>query len=102
LDVKGLCWICTECGYTSDRRFSEDICPKCGMTYWMCDECGFTTIAALPPEFCPECCQPCNFNNLTCYIPELGSPEIYDMLPNPINALTALYSGSATSSLTKV
>jgi hypothetical protein len=72
------------------------------MTYWMCDECGFTTIAALPPELCPECCKPCKFNNLTCYIPELGSTEINDWLPNPINSAMALNNGIAISSMTEV
>ena len=72
-------WICTECGYAAPTRFSGDTCPRCGMTYWMCDECGFTTVAATPPDFCPECGAPCNFTNRTCYIPELGMPDMNDV-----------------------
>ena len=73
-------WTCTECGYTSTNRFSGDICPRCGMTYWRCSECGFTFIAAAPPDLCPECGVPCNFINITCYIPgwreiETGNPD---------------------------
>jgi rubrerythrin len=72
-------WICTECGFTSSKRFPEDICPKCGVTYWMCDECGFTIVSAYPPSFCPECEASCNFTNITCYIPDMGTPDITDM-----------------------
>ena len=61
------------------ERFSGDICPRCSMTYWMCDECGFTIVATTAPDFCPECSAPCNFTNITCYIPELGTPDIIDM-----------------------
>jgi rubrerythrin len=79
MDQDQMLWICTECGFTSSERFSGDICPRCRMTYWMCDECGFTMVAATPPDFCPECGAPCNFTNITCYIPELGTPDIIDM-----------------------
>jgi len=72
-------WICTECGYTSSERFTDDICPRCCKTYWMCDGCGFTVIAGLPPDFCPECGAQCNFTNRTCYVPELGASDTYDV-----------------------
>jgi rubrerythrin len=82
MDNNGLLWICTECGHTSSRRFYGDICPKCGMTYWMCDGCGFTTVATTPPDPCPECGMGCHFTNITCYIPELGTPEVNTMQVN--------------------
>jgi rubrerythrin len=62
-------WTCTECGHTATNRFIGDICPRCGMTYWRCSECGFTFVAAAPPDLCPECSVPCEFVNITCYIP---------------------------------
>ena len=79
MDQEKTLWICTVCGFSSSERFSGDICSRCNMTYWMCDECGFTTVAATPPDLCPECGAPCNFTNITCYIPELGTPDIIDM-----------------------
>jgi rubrerythrin len=82
MDNNGLLWICTECGHTSSRRFPGDICPKCGMTYWMCDDCGYTTIAAIPPDPCPECGMHCHFTNITCYVPELGTPKVNNMQLN--------------------
>ena len=68
-------WTCTECGYTSTKRFIGDICPRCGMTYWRCSECGFTFVAAAPFDLCPECGVPCDFINITCYIPGWGEVE---------------------------
>lgn len=62
-------WMCTECGYADSNRFIGDICPRCGMTYWKCSECDFTFAAAAIPDFCPECSVPCDFVNITCYIP---------------------------------
>ena len=72
-------WICTECGYTSSERFADDICPRCCKTYWMCDGCGFTVVAGLPPDFCPECGAQGNFTNRTCYVPEMGASDMYDV-----------------------
>ena len=79
MDKNTSLWICTECGYSSSQRFDGDICPRCSKTYWMCDACGFTTIAGYPPEFCPECGQQSNFTNRTCYVPEMGAPEMQDV-----------------------
>jgi rubrerythrin len=72
-------WICTECGFAAPQRFAKDICPRCRLTYWMCIECGFTTVAGLPPDICPECEAPCNFKNITCYVPEMGASDIHDL-----------------------
>jgi rubrerythrin len=72
-------WICTECGYASAQRFTGDICPRCSLTYWMCDECGFTTVAGFPPDSCPECEAPCNFTNITCYVPDMGASDSHDI-----------------------
>jgi rubrerythrin len=75
MDKNESSWICTECGYTSLKRFADDICPRCSKTYWMCDECGFTIIAGWPPDLCPECGSPSNFTNRTCYVPEMGASD---------------------------
>jgi rubrerythrin len=62
-------WVCTECGYSSTRRFVKDICPRCGMTYWHCSVCGFTLIGTVAPDVCPECQAAREFINISCYIP---------------------------------
>ena len=62
-------WMCTECGYSSTKRFIGDICPRCGMTYWHCRECGFTMVGADCPNVCPECNAKYEFVNITCYVP---------------------------------
>jgi rubrerythrin len=62
-------WICTECGYTSSKRFVGDICPNCGMTYWHCKVCGYTMVSAVCPDVCPDCNAKGEFINITCYIP---------------------------------
>ena len=62
-------WMCTECGYMSEKRFFADICPRCGLTYWRCRVCSFTTVGAAAPETCPECNAKCQFSNITCYVP---------------------------------
>ena len=30
---------CAHCGHQSDEKFSDDICPHCGLTYWKCEQC---------------------------------------------------------------
>lgn len=62
-------WMCTECGYTATKRFFEDICPRCGLTYWRCRVCGFTTVGPLSPDVCPECHAKGKFLNISCYVP---------------------------------
>ncbi|MFO8033228.1 MAG: hypothetical protein R6U22_11875 [Desulfohalobiaceae bacterium] len=69
---------CSQCGYTSDGRFSEDICPQCGLTYWKCSECGFLLTAPTPPEVCSQCGKKCEFLNVTCYTPDCGGPGNID------------------------
>ena len=68
-------WICTNCGYMSSEKFTDDICPKCGLTFWQCSECGFTINNSNPPDACPECRKTSCFVNLTCYIPDWNGPE---------------------------
>jgi len=68
-------WVCTNCGYSSSKKFDDDICPKCGLTFWKCDKCGFTLIDATPPDVCPECGEKGNFTNITCYIPDWNRPD---------------------------
>jgi rubrerythrin len=69
---------CDNCGFISDEKFEDDICPKCGLTYWKCGNCGYLLTAASPPEICPSCNQKCDFRNATCYTPECGGPGHYD------------------------
>ncbi|MDB9823408.1 hypothetical protein OAC89_06900 [Deltaproteobacteria bacterium] len=70
--------VCAHCGYTGDGKFAGDICPQCGLTFWKCDKCGFLITAATPPEVCTNCNEKCEFNNVTCYIPECGGPGNVD------------------------
>ena len=69
---------CAKCGYTSNGKFSADICPKCGLTYWKCGNCGFLMSAEVPPKICPSCTQKCDFRNVTCYTPDCGGPGNVD------------------------
>jgi len=63
---------CAVCGITSSGKFVGDICPACDLPYWKCQNCGYTITAPAPPETCPECQAPCDFVNITSYIPDLG------------------------------
>jgi len=69
---------CANCGYTSDGKFTGDICPQCNQTYWKCGECGFLITAGAPPDECPQCNKKCEFLNVTCYTPECGGPGNID------------------------
>ncbi|MEO0079088.1 MAG: rubredoxin-like domain-containing protein [candidate division WOR-3 bacterium] len=40
--------------------------------YWRCSNCRYVLQAATPPAVCPSCNQSCQFDNVTCYIPECG------------------------------
>lgn len=71
-------WVCVNCGYTADEKFTEDICPQCGLTYWKCSNCKYVLTAAKPPEVCPQCKKKCEFLNVTCYTPECGGPGHID------------------------
>lgn len=71
-------YVCDHCGYTSDGKFTGDICPKCGLTYWKCGKCEFLVTAAILPNVCPSCKEKCNFYNVTCYTPECGGPDNVD------------------------
>jgi rubrerythrin len=71
-------YVCDHCGYTSDGKFTGDICPKCGRTYWKCGKCGYLITANVPPETCPSCKEKCDFHNVTCYTPECGGPGNID------------------------
>ena len=71
-------FVCANCGYTSDGKFTGDICPKCNQTYWKCGECGFLVTAGTPPVECPQCRKKCEFLNVTCYTPECGGPGNID------------------------
>jgi len=42
------------------------------MTEWKCSMCGYQLSAQAPPEVCPMCKKKCEFQNVTCYIPECG------------------------------
>jgi len=46
--------------------------------HWKCIDCGFVLQAASPPEVCPSCKGHCEFNNVTCYLPECGGPGNID------------------------
>ncbi len=71
-------FVCANCGYTADGKFTGDICPKCNLTYWRCSECGFLISSETPPSQCPRCKEDCAFKNVTCYIPECGGPGNVD------------------------
>lgn len=71
-------WECDHCGYTSDGKFTGDICPDCNQTYWKCEECGFLVTSSSPPSDCPQCKRTCAFLNVTCYTPECGGPGNID------------------------
>ena len=80
MNVENELWVCTECGYSSSRRFIKDICPRCGMTYWHCSVCGFTLIGAVAPDVCPECQTVREFMNIGCYIPEWREADAVNSL----------------------
>ncbi len=46
--------------------------------HWKCSKCGYTLEAPSPPQTCPECKEPCEFKNITCYIPDCGGPGNID------------------------
>lgn len=71
-------FVCANCGYSADGKFSGDICPQCNQTYWKCGECGFLITAGNPPAECPQCKKNCEFLNVTCYTPECGGPGNID------------------------
>jgi rubrerythrin len=70
--------VCSQYGYTSDGKFTGDICPKCELTYWKCGKCSFLVTASVPPKVCPSCKEKCDFRNVTCYTPECGGPSNVD------------------------
>ena len=72
MNSKNVKYECKNCGYSSNVKFSSDICPKCGLTYWKCGKCGFLIKATIPPNICPSCKEKCDFHNVTCYTPECG------------------------------
>ncbi|MBW1989694.1 MAG: hypothetical protein JRI97_09115 [Deltaproteobacteria bacterium] len=39
------------------------------MATWKCTHCGYTLEAEAFPEPCPSCHQPCEFVDVTCYVP---------------------------------
>lgn len=69
---------CANCGYKSEEKFEDDICPACGLTFWKCRVCGFVLKAAAIPDQCPSCFRKCEFRNVTCYTPECGGPGHID------------------------
>jgi rubrerythrin len=75
---KDTVWMCTNCGFSSAKRFEEDICPKCHLTFWKCTYCAYTLISETAPETCPECGVSFKFSNITCYIPEWEDNEHLD------------------------
>jgi rubredoxin len=40
------------------------------MTEWKCSKCGYQLSTDVPPDKCPACGQHCEWQNITCYIPE--------------------------------
>jgi rubredoxin len=48
------------------------------MDHWMCSECNYIYEADIPYNACPGCGAPCNFYNVSCYIPECGGPDHLD------------------------
>ena len=70
MKMRGSTWVCTHCGYSSSKRFDDDICPRCHLTFWKCMGCAFTLIEACAPGMCPECGDLETFVNITCYIPD--------------------------------
>jgi rubrerythrin len=71
-------FVCANCGFTSEKKFADDICPECGQTFWKCSKCGYLLTANVPPAECPSCKEKCLFNNVTCYTPECGGPGNID------------------------
>ena len=71
-------YTCANCGYSSNNKFTGDICPNCNLTYWKCGKCGFIITASIPPNKCPSCKEKCDFYNVTCYTPECGGPRNID------------------------
>ena len=69
---------CAFCGYTAVGRFVGDVCPQCGLIYWKCSHCGVSKTAEKTTDVCPECGEKCDFINVSCYIPECGSPGKID------------------------
>jgi rubrerythrin len=69
---------CALCGYKAPGKFTDDICPHCGLTYFKCQNCGYTITAAAAPKVCPSCHERCDFLNITCYTPECGGPGHID------------------------
>ena len=39
------------------------------MNSWKCDSCGAQYDANEPPEICPSCGKPCEFREITNYVP---------------------------------
>jgi rubredoxin len=48
------------------------------MNWWLCSECQYILEADVPPKTCPGCHKDCQFNDVTCYIPECGGPGNLD------------------------
>ena len=42
------------------------------MGEWKCTKCGYTVGSDTPPEECPSCKEPCEFVDVSCYIPDCG------------------------------
>lgn len=45
------------------------------MTTWKCSSCGYTLSEIKPPEVCPSCKEPCEYLDVSCYIPGCGGPS---------------------------
>ncbi len=41
------------------------------MNSWKCDSCGYQYDASEPPEKCPSCGKPCEFREITNYVPKM-------------------------------
>ena len=48
------------------------------MDYWMCSECNYVFEVETSPETCIKCHKKCDFDNVTCYVPECGGPGNVD------------------------
>lgn len=65
-------YVCKNCGYSSSRKFNDDICPVCCLTDWKCAFCSYTFTCEAPGDVCPECGKVYRFENITSYIPDWG------------------------------
>jgi rubredoxin len=47
-------------------------------SWWICSECEYVLQSETPPGVCPQCQKPCQFSDVTCYVPECGGPANLD------------------------